>query len=466
MTVWFDVEDLIKFFQFASRPTGIQRLSFEIYRAAWAQTSDTGTVRFCRRGSARGSFRAIHFPALEAGIIAASHRAPRATEAAVLAPPQPPASPLYLMAQQLPPHYRLPLGRMYRAGKQMFGAARDLTLTSVTPSVPTNRVGGHQFELDGPDVVFEPGDWFVNLGAAWDTPYEPAVLDNLAAAGARFAMLAYDLIPRLFPEWCTHSVVNQFNDWLTTTVPRAEKMFAISRCTAADLGRCLAQDGHVRPPAHILPVGADPVTPAGGPALVQEPYVLIVGTIEARKNHAALLRVWRRLLTTMPAEDVPVLLIAGKVGWLTSDLMQQFVNAKWLGGKIRFIDSPSEPALANLYENCLFSIFPSLYEGWGLPVSESLAYGKPVAASNRSSIPEAGGNLCAYFDPDNINDIADTLQSLITSPQHLASLKARIKADYHPPTWADTATALLTALGLDLTDRECRTADVGVRVGK
>jgi glycosyltransferase involved in cell wall biosynthesis len=339
---------------------------------------------------------------------------------------------------------------MYRAASQMFGAARDLTVTSVTPGVPTNRVGGHQFELDGPDVVFEAGDWFVSLGAGWGDPYDQAFLDGLSAAGAHFAALAYDLIPRLYPEWCTQRVVAQFNDWLTMVVPRAEKMFAISGTTAADLKRCLAEDGHVRVAAHILPVGSDPITTSGEPAMIAEPYVLIVSTVEARKNHGALLRVWRRLLGTMPAGTLPVLVIAGKIGWLTGDLMQQLVNANWLDGRIRFIDSPSEPVLANLYEHCLFSVFPSLYEGWGLPVSESLAYGKPVAASDRSAIPEAGGSFCAYFDPDNVNDIAETIRSLIEDPDRLAGLSAHIRQDYRPPNWTDTATALLTALGADL----------------
>jgi glycosyltransferase involved in cell wall biosynthesis len=467
MTIWFDIEDLIKFFQFASRPTGIQRLSFEIYRAAWAQAGETGAVRFCRRGSARNSCRAIHFPALEAGIIAASHSAARAAEpAAIPEPPRRTTGRLQRFAQRLPPRYRRPLGRMYRAARQMYGAAHELTVTSVTPTPPTNRVGGHQFELDGPDVTFEPGDWFVNLGAPWSSPYDAAFLDMLADSGVRLAMLAHDMIPRLYPEWCPKSGIDDFNEWLNNVVPRAARMFAVSRSTANDLARCLAADGHVRSPAHILPVGSDPVRHADSPPLINEPYVLMVGTVEARKNHAAMLRVWRRLLSTMAADQVPVLVIAGKVGWLTNDLMEQFANADWLDDKIRFIDSPAEPTLVNLYEHCLFTVFPSFYEGWGLPVSESLAYGKPVAASKTSSIPEAGGDFCAYFDPDNINDIAATIQSLIEDKTRLATLAQRIASDYRPPTWHDTATALLSALGIDPPDPAYRMATAGAGAGK
>ena len=144
--------------------------------------------------------------------------------------------------------------------------------------------------------------------------------------------------------------------------------------------------------------------------------MLMVGTIEARKNHGAMLRVWRRMLQTMPEAEVPDLVFAGKIGWLTTDLIQQLNNADWLGGKIRFINSPTEADLANLYQHCLFSVFPSLYEGWGLPVTESLGFGKTVVASHCSAIPEAGGEFCAYFDPDNINDAYEVICGLIENP--------------------------------------------------
>ncbi|MDT8349839.1 glycosyltransferase, partial [Roseomonas mucosa] len=93
---------------------------------------------------------------------------------------------------------------------------------------------------------------------------------------------------------------------------------------------------------------------------------------------------------------------AGRVGWLVADLMQQLENAEWLGGKIRLVRDPSDEELLALYRGCRFTLFPSLFEGWGLPVSESLALGRPCIASNRTSLPEAGGALARYFDPDDL----------------------------------------------------------------
>lgn len=92
----------------------------------------------------------------------------------------------------------------------------------------------------------------------------------------------------------------------------------------------------------------------------------------------------------MPADAVPTLVFAGRVGWLVSDLMQQLENTQWLDGKIRFIQNPTDAELQRLYADCSFSVFPSFCEGWGLPVTESLAMGRPCVASNTTSIPEAG----------------------------------------------------------------------------
>jgi glycosyltransferase involved in cell wall biosynthesis len=453
MTIWFDVEDLIRFFQNAARPTGIQRLSFETYRAIWRQAGESGEVRFCRRSATRHGFKSIYFPALEAGIIAST---------ATAAPPLPPIEPLQpyaptrlgKAARGLPLQYRIPLGVISRASKQILGAVRDLFRAALAPFGPGNtassRVGGHQFDLEGQDVAFGPGDWFVNLGASWDSPYAPAFLDNLHANGTGFALLAHDLIPDLFPEWCTRLMTADFDGWLRDVVPRTNVMFAVSRNTASDLVACLRKAGKSIPPPVVLPVGnCQAANTMVGPPLLERPYVLMVGTIEVRKNHAAMLRVWRRMLQTMPEAEVPDLVFAGKIGWLTTDLIQQLNNANWLGGKIRFINSPPEAELTSLYRNCLFSVFPSLYEGWGLPVTESLSFGKTVVASRCSAIPEAGGEFCVYFDPDSINDAYGVIRGLIENPDRVAALEARIAATFRPPSWDDTAAALLAQFGFE-----------------
>lgn len=451
MTIWFDVDDLIRFFQGAVRPTGIQRFNFETCSAAVRLAGAEGEIQFCRRTA--GGLIPIHFPSLEAGIYSIAE-----TPYTPIAPPQPEVRRLHpalgRLARTLAPQIRGPLGRMARAFMVQLGALRELArlgLAACRPRAarPTPRLGGHAFDLDTNPIQLGHGDWLVNLGASWEQPYSDQFLTELRRAGAGFALLAHDMIPDLFPEWCTDSMVRDFRAWLDDIVPRTDVMFTVSQNTARDLRAAQARRGRSLASPIVLPAGGPACRISGLlPPVLDEPYVLMVGTIEARKNHAGMLRVWRRLLSTLPPETVPALVFAGKPGWLTADLMQQLENSSWLDGKIRFINQPEDSVLASLYQHCLFTLFPSFYEGWGLPVSKSLSLGKPVAASNSPAIAEAGGAFCAYFDPDNLSEASRVIADLITQPGRLGAMTARIAAAYRAPRWEDTASALLARLGM------------------
>ena len=178
-------------------------------------------------------------------------------------------------------------------------------------------------------------------------------------------------------------------------------------------------------------------------------YVLIVAIIEVRKNHLLLFRIWRRLLDELPPEQVPTLVFAGRIGWLVGDLMAQIASTGHLGGKLVIVESPSDAELASLYRGCLFTVFPSFYEGWGLPVTESLAAGKPCLISNRTSLPEAGGALARSFDPDDANDAYAKIRAVILDRGDLARWQARVGAEFKPVPWSATVDALLS--GLDMT---------------
>jgi glycosyltransferase involved in cell wall biosynthesis len=129
--------------------------------------------------------------------------------------------------------------------------------------------------------------------------------------------------------------------------------------------------------------------------------VLFVSTIEIRKNHRLLVRVWRRLIARHGTEAVPALIFAGQIGWMVDDLLADLAESGHLGGKIEHRPGLSDEELDEAYRSCLFTVFPSFCEGWGLPIAESLAHGKFCVASNRTSIPEVGGDLIDYFDPSD-----------------------------------------------------------------
>ena len=178
-------------------------------------------------------------------------------------------------------------------------------------------------------------------------------------------------------------------------LPLCDAVFAVSHTTAADMEAYAREQGiRLARPVAPLRLGSErrqPPSVRSRHLPAPGSYALIVSTIEARKNHLLLFRVWRRMLEEMPSDCVPTLVFAGRIGWLVADLMQQIANTDNLGGKLVIVESPCDTDLASLYHGCLFTLLPSFFEGWGLPVRESLAFGKPCLIAYRTSLPEAGG---------------------------------------------------------------------------
>jgi len=449
MTLWFDVDDLAAHFTEHHRPTGIQRLSFEVYRALWRLAGPGGNLGFCRRRAGGAGFCRIDFPTFEAGLLAAM-ALPR-----VLAPaarPAPVATPRFSLlgafCRRLPPRFRHPIGVIYRAMWQITAALRDLAV-AVLRRQQDAAMREDKFDAETAEIVFLAGDWLISLGSAWSRLYDFRAIEHLRAGGVRFAVMVYDIIPELFPEWTLPGTIADFRVFLRGTVAAADLVFTISQNSAVDIQRFLRSVDAPAVPVAVLPVGCSPPL-VTEPAIAEmgEPFVLLVSTIEIRKNHTLMFRVWQRLLKSMPRDAVPALVFAGAIGWLTADFLQQLENSQWLGGKIRFLNAPADQELAALYRDCLFTVFPSFYEGWGLPVTESLGFEKPVAASNRSSIPEAGGEFCVYFDPENVDEATAVIRDLIQQPERVAALQRHIAKTFRPPSWEDSAGKLLSALSL------------------
>lgn len=134
-----------------------------------------------------------------------------------------------------------------------------------------------------------------------------------------------------------------------------------------------------------------------------------------------------------------------------ADLLAQLDHTEWLGGRIKFVADPDDAELRALYAGCLFTVFPSWHEGWGLPVTESLALGKPCLSSHAASLPEAGGPLCRYFDPGNVASAYAAVAATLDDRAGLAAWEAAVRTGFVPTAWTETARALTRAVdGLDL----------------
>ena len=176
--------------------------------------------------------------------------------------------------------------------------------------------------------------------------------------------------------------------------------------------------------------------------LLKENYVLYVSTIEIRKNHTYLFRIWKRLIEEMGAK-APRLVFVGRLGWRVQDLRSQLESTNNLQGMIKILHDLSDHELSQLYRSAMFTVFPSFVEGWGLPVGESLIFGRPCVASNTSSVPEVAGDFVDYVDPFNENDGYDKIAKFINDARFREQRATHIKDNFTPRQWSDVAVDLI-----------------------
>jgi hypothetical protein len=284
----------------------------------------------------------------------------------------------------------------------------------------------------GPDCVV------LLLGAAW---YHRAMLPDLCRLKRetkfRLAAVVYDLVPVFHPHLYTDDFPRRFGEHMVTLLSEASALFAISRATQRDLRRFCARQRLPAPDTQVFRLGDSlaPVT-AVAPTMPPTPgaFILTVG-LDWRKN--ALLLYQMLKLAGQEGIDLPPLVIAGRPSWVKRDhefLMRLLTRDPDVRERVRVLTGLDDARLTWLYQNCLFTVFPSLCEGWGLPVAESLRQGKLCLASSASSVPEVGGELVEYASPYDARGFLDLVRRYL-DPSRLAEREAAIRAGYRPHDW-------------------------------
>jgi glycosyltransferase involved in cell wall biosynthesis len=151
-----------------------------------------------------------------------------------------------------------------------------------------------------------------------------------------------------------------------------------------------------------------------------------------------LVEVWLRLIEKH-GEMLPSLVFVGKLGWKVNDLLKRLRSTNYVDGRIITVHNASDVELASLYRGCLVTLFPSFAEGWGLPVGESLSYGKPCIASIATSIPEVGGAFVRHVDPYDIDAMEAEVERALFNSEYLESWTRRIAEKFVARRWKDVA---------------------------
>ena len=302
-----------------------------------------------------------------------------------------------------------------------------------------------------PVAPLAPGDFLVNLGFGnHPDRHRPGVADFLAKHGTRYVGFIYDVLPLRYPEWWSFEQQAMTRDWFAFTGRHADLVLCCSEASRRDAKWFFDREAIPSPALATVRLGGDFVTArtrnAGTAPVRPRPFVLYVSSLDVRKNHRTLFQVWKRLLAKHGADATPDLVCVGRPAALVDDFLTEVENAGRLGGRLVFLQGVDDATLADLYEECLFTVFPSIAEGWGIPVTESLSHGKYCVASGASSLPEVGGDLCDYHDPLDVGAAFRLIERACFDAELRAAREARIRACFHGESWNECAASIARAL--------------------
>ncbi|HHS97987.1 MAG TPA: glycosyltransferase family 1 protein [Chloroflexi bacterium] len=281
-----------------------------------------------------------------------------------------------------------------------------------------------------------------------DLFYSPDFVLPPTLPRTRTVLTVHDLSFLHYPDHFVPKLVRYLESVVPRSVARADRVLADSEATRADLIRLLGV-----PPekVEVLYSGVDPrFRPEPEPGererlrarygIGDQPYILSVGTLQPRKNFVRLIRAFARLRSA-PLRLAPRLLIAGGRGWLYEEVLEE---AERRGDRVRLLGFVDDADLPALYRNARLFVFPSFYEGFGLPVLEAMACGVPVVCSSASSLPEVAGDAALLVDPHDEEGLAAAMERALADETLRAEMRARGLQQAARFTWDRAARQLLS----------------------
>jgi glycosyltransferase involved in cell wall biosynthesis len=280
-------------------------------------------------------------------------------------------------------------------------------------------------------------------------PYWPSPPFRRAGAPPA-AIVVHDLAFRLRPAEVPWQQRLYFRGVLRPALRQAAAVLVPSESTRRDLLMLYPIPG-LEEKVKVIPEGLPTPVPAGPlPDGIEPGFVLAVGTVEPRKNYPRLLAVYRRLRGRHGAlpfiihgrPGVPQLVIAGRPGWAYGDTLQRIAAEPG----VRYLGHVDEPTLSALYESASVLAFPSLYEGFGLPLLEAMAHGVPAVVGAAGALPELALGAALSVDAEDVEAIASALERLLADEALRTKLGEEGRRRARSYTWSSAAEQTLDVL--------------------
>ncbi len=250
----------------------------------------------------------------------------------------------------------------------------------------------------------------------------------------RPVFMVHDVIPVTHPEYCRPGQQLLHARRLDTVLRTATAVITNSRATLQALSKYAASRGLPMPPATAAPIAGAVLSAESDRRPLAEPYFVMLGTIEPRKNHWMVLQVWRRLIE-QHGERAPRLVIVGQRGWECEQVLDLLERCDLLRGFVRE-ETCSDAGLVTYLRHARALLFPSFTEGYGLPLVEALNLGVPVLASNLPVFREIADDIPEYLDPLDAIGWMKGIESFSEPNCPLRAAQLRRMSKFAPPTWA------------------------------
>lgn len=261
----------------------------------------------------------------------------------------------------------------------------------------------------------------------------------LKRLGVKPVFLVHDLIPISHPEYCAPEAKVRHVARMETVLNHGAGVITNSQASLEALHDFACQRGLNMPPAVTALLGVDLIDVSmalGMERPMPGPYFVVVSTIEGRKNHLLLLKVWRRLVEKL-GKNAPGLVVIGKRGWEAESAMDLLDRCEPLQGIVLERPNCSDAELVCFLQHAQALLFPSHIEGFGLPLAEALSLGTPVIASDLAVFKEIAHDIPEYIDPlDGLAWLAAVQDYAATSSPRRDQQLARMSG-YQAPVWSD-----------------------------
>lgn len=262
----------------------------------------------------------------------------------------------------------------------------------------------------------------------------PTLGDWLRRQGLRSVYLIHDLIPITHPEYCRPGEAEKHAVRMRNALRSASGMIVNSAATGDELAIFARSEGLPVPPILVAHLGIESLPPRSDASPSPRPYFLSIGTIEGRKNHTLLLRLWATLREQM-GEDTPDLVLIGQRGWEADEAFALLDGPQHAFGRVIELSRCSDAELAAWIDHARALLMPSYVEGFGLPVLEAMARGTPVIATDLAVYREIAGSIPLLIGPCDEDAWREAILAYSTdTPER--ERQRRLLVSFLPPDWS------------------------------